>query len=387
MNERIAHPGYCRHRKARSEATTLLRTSPAHGTLSISMGMNTVKSESTGPEYGFRTPKGDWRPPYPIEFAPLFTWPFRLREALKWLLTYPGYLWPENSVYVLIALVTWFYLQPALTRCVEFRPGWISQMYLRNLGLLWLMAGGWHLFLYRFKVQGTARKYDPRWLRVGDRNFLFRNQLHDNIFWSCVSGCTVWTAYEVSYMWAAANHYVPYLSFTEHPVYFVLWLWAIPFWREFHFYWSHRLTHWKPLYKYVHYLHHKNVNPGPWSGLAMHPVEHLIYFSTVLINWVVPSHPIHMLFNAQTAALKPASTHNGFEGPFLDGKLPGGSYFHYLHHRYFECNYGGEKLPFDRLFGTFRDGLSDVVRAKPQEQRIENPEVVTESATGSEIRN
>jgi sterol desaturase/sphingolipid hydroxylase (fatty acid hydroxylase superfamily) len=118
----------------------------------------------------------------------------------------------------------------------------------------------------------------------------------------------------------------------------------------------------------------------------MHPVEHLIYFSAVLIHWVVPSHPIHLLLNAQEAALKPASTHNGFEGPFLDGKLPGGSYFHYLHHRYFECNYGGDKLPFDRLFGTFRDGLSDIVGAKPPEHRLEHPEVVCQSAPGGGIQ-
>ena len=41
----------------------------------------------------------------------------------------------------------------------------------------------------------------------------------------------------------------------------------------------HRLLHWKPLYKHVHYLHHKNVNPNPWSGMAMHPVEIVIYLS------------------------------------------------------------------------------------------------------------
>jgi len=98
----------------------------------------------------------------------------------------------------------------------------------------------------------------------------------------------------------------------------------------------------------------------------MHPVEHLIYFSCVLIHFVVPSHPIHFLFDAQHAALTPAYGHLGFEGPLLKGKLPAGSYFHYLHHRYFECNYGESTVPFDRLFGTVRDGLSDVVGAQKQ---------------------
>jgi len=42
-------------------------------------------------------------------------------------------------------------------------------------------------------------------------------------------------AYEVVYMWAAANHHVPYVGWREHPVYCAVWLCAIPFWREFHF--------------------------------------------------------------------------------------------------------------------------------------------------------
>jgi sterol desaturase/sphingolipid hydroxylase (fatty acid hydroxylase superfamily) len=96
----------------------------------------------------------------------------------------------------------------------------------------------------------------------------------------------------------------------------------------------------------------------------MHPVEHVIYFSRLLIHWVVPSHPIHFLFQSQDAALGPANSHLGFEGPLLNGKLPAGSYIHYLHHRYIDCNYGESKLPFDRLFGSLRDGLSDVVVAK-----------------------
>ena len=34
------------------------------------------------------------------------------------------------------------------------------------------------------------------------------------------------------------------------------------------------------------------------------------------------------------------------------------SYFHYLHHRYFECNYGEASIPLDKWFGSFRDGKS-----------------------------
>ena len=38
------------------------------------------------------------------------------------------------------------------------------------------------------------------------------------------------------------------------------------------------------LYKHVHALHHRNINVGPWSGLSMHPVEHIIYLGTILFT-------------------------------------------------------------------------------------------------------
>jgi sterol desaturase/sphingolipid hydroxylase (fatty acid hydroxylase superfamily) len=321
---------------------------------------------------GIRTAKGEWRPSYPCKYAPLFRWPFKPWAALtQWLLAYPGYLWPWHIIYVAITVATWLYLPPHLEDCRSWHFSWVAVLYGRNLILLWAVTGFWHLILYSLKLQGTERKYDPRWLRTGDRNFLFRSQLADNIFWSCASGVTTWTAYEATYFWAAANGFVPLVSFTAHPVYCGLVLFFTPFWRELHFYWVHRLIHYKPLYKYVHYLHHKNVNPGPWSGLAMHPVEHILYFSVVLIHWIVPSHPVNFLFNAQHTALTPASGHIGFEGPVVKGRIPGGSYFHYLHHRYFECNYGESTLPLDKMFGTFRDGLPEGTGAKlPEEHKL-----------------
>ena len=33
--------------------------------------------------------------------------------------------------------------------------------------------------------------------------------------------------------------------------------------------------------------------------------------------------------------------------------------YHYLHHRFFECNYGTSGTPLDKMFGTFRDKLKE----------------------------
>jgi len=170
-------------------------------------------------------------------------------------------------------------------------------------------------------------------------------------------------AWEVVSLWLQANGCVATISFAAHPVGFVALILFIPLFAEAHFYAVHRLIHWPPLYRAVHKLHHRNVNPGPWSGLAMHPVEHLIYFSGVMLHWVIPSHPLHVIFHLQHRA--PAVGHNGFDRV----RLPNGAYLgahhfdHYLHHKYFEVNYGDGLVPFDRLFGAFHDGTEAATEA------------------------
>ena len=89
----------------------------------------------------------------------------------------------------------------------------------------------------------------------------------------------------------------------------------------------------------------------------------------MLIHWIIPSHPIHAVMNGQHAALTPAQGHAGFEALVIKGerKLAGASYFHQLHHRYFECNYGEMDIPFDAWFGTSHDGSEEAheeMRAK-----------------------
>ena len=57
------------------------------------------------------------------------------------------------------------------------------------------------------------------------------------------------------------------------------------------------------LYNRFHALHHRNVEVGPWSGLAMHPVEHLIYLSTLMVQWFIAAHPVNALFQLQLGSI------------------------------------------------------------------------------------
>jgi sterol desaturase/sphingolipid hydroxylase (fatty acid hydroxylase superfamily) len=272
-------------------------------------------------DIGTTDSRGEWHPAERPGPAPLWAWPPRPLAALKWIFGFPGYLFPWNAIIGLTAIATWFYAQPELSRMAEFRVDWIAQIYVRNLALLVLFAGGMHLWLYTIKGQGTRHKFSPKWLGGKSPTFLGGTQVRDNIFWSVASGCTVWTVYEALMMWAYANGTLATVDWSADPVYFAGLLGLLMMWHVTHFYFGHRLLHWKPLYRSAHYLHHKNVNIGPWSGLSMHPIEHIIYFSTILIFLVVPSHPIHAMFALQFAALTPAGGHLGFDKLVVWGKF------------------------------------------------------------------
>ena len=311
--------------------------------------------------------------PLKIETPPLFVWPPRPISLVKYIFGYPGYFLPRNICYMVLALFTWFFLTPALNEMKTFQLDWIAFIYGRNLILMLLIFGGWHLRFHTIKAQGRKYSFNKNWPKEKHRRFLFNNQVHDNMFYSIFSGCSIWSGYEVITMWAFANNLIPFLSWEPSPTWFILLFLAIPVFRDAHFYLVHRVLHIKFLYKHVHALHHKNIDIGPWSGRAMHPFEHFLYFSGILIHWVALSHPLHAILHVQATGLTPALGHLGFDKYLFRGKTPltlGQRYFHYLHHKYFECNYGGDgTVPMDKWFGSFHDGTKEAHELMKQRRK------------------
>jgi sterol desaturase/sphingolipid hydroxylase (fatty acid hydroxylase superfamily) len=309
------------------------------------------------PDHGTRDARGHWTPPYPAAYAPLFNWPIRPMAILKWIFRFPGLLWPFNAFILLFAMAILAFFQPPIATCKNLEFSWISLMLLRNLVIMLVFFGGTHLAFYTFRLSGTKGKYNPSFQQERKKQFLFGKQVWDNAFRCLAFGLPIWTAYEVLYVWLAANGKVPYLSFQENPLGFVAWFFAIILIREIHFYFTHRMIHWKFLYKHVHSVHHLNPNPGPWSGLAMHPVEHIIYLSGVLVHFIIPSNPLHFFFHMQHLIIGPVTVHLGFEGPTINNKPISSDYFHYLHHKHYTCNFGGILLPLDRWLGVYYNGV------------------------------
>jgi lathosterol oxidase len=311
--------------------------------------MTTTKSPTSEPSYQ----------PGVITTPPLFAWPPQPRAALKWLLI--DLVAPWGLLWIAVAFFLWQFATPDSTTAQSLEIGWLAQLWLRNAAVLIITAGTLHYLFYIKRIQGTEMRFGKRELATDDPKFLWRHQVKDNMFWSIVSGVSVWTLYEGLTYWWYANGYQQSPSISEHPVYFLLTLWGVFFWSTAHFYLNHRALHWKPLYDMAHELHHRNAVTGPWTGISMHPVEHLIYFTVFLLWWVIPVHPVIIILCGLFQGVSPCVSHSGFDYLKLGKnlKITTGDNFHNLHHRWFRVNYGNSMFPIDKLFNSWHDGSED----------------------------
>ena len=300
----------------------------------------------------------DWNyhPGIPLQNNSLFRSPLYSSFLIAWI--YRNWLHlSEKVILVIISFLIWYFVYPSLDQTKNFELTWILQIWVINLVLMIMIAGGLHWYFYIIKVQEKRLKFDKREQGKG-KLWDFSNQVYDNMFWSLTSGIGQLTIFQSITMWLLANNYSPVNSFFSNPFWFFGFFLLLPIWSAFHFYWIHRFLHIPFFYKRYHSLHHRNVNVGPWSGFSMHPVEHLFYISSICIHWILASHPIHLIFHALYLGPGAAMTHTGYENLLIKDKkrLALGTFYHQLHHRYYECNYGNEEMPWDRWFGTFHDG-------------------------------
>lgn len=302
----------------------------------------------------------NWRPELPLQGVPQWSWPPRLLAALGWLAAW--YTRPSDRLcFLAFAVLVGFWLQPVSAAQAQLSPDWVFWVFVRNVLALAVVAGGLHLWFHTFRCQGSLYEFDPPdpARRRGARFFL-GHQTWDNIWWTMVFAAPVATAWEVMARLMFAGGIFRQISFVDEPFLFVLLFPLLTMWQSAHFFIIHRALHWKPLYRHVHAVHHRNVSPTSWSGLAMHPAEHVLYFSTLAIFFVLPAHPVHMLFLLFWQLLGAPSGHSGFDAVSIAGRrvLALDPFFHHLHHRYFECNYGSAEFPLDRWMGTGHDGTA-----------------------------
>ena len=298
------------------------------------------------------TEPAGWTPAPPV-YAPVFVWPPRPRALLRWL---PRFLFPTNAIVLVVAAALWWWATPATETMATLGPGWVGYLLARNLVVVSAFYGATHWWVVSRRSQGARSKFNPSWPRPHGRNRTFGSQTRENVFWTLASAVPIGTAWEAVTLWLFASGRIGWLDWSTNPTWFVVLFPATVLFRELHFYAIHRLVHVRALYKTVHSLHHRNTNPGPWSGMSMHPLEHVVYFSSVVLHWVVLSHPLHAVFNMVHLNLAPIPGHVGFEHVEIGRyRYPTNGHAHYLHHKLFEVNYADGVFPLDRWFGSFHD--------------------------------
>jgi len=307
--------------------------------------------------FGTRNKRGDWAPSAPLQIASGWVQPFNIKKFLSFFISY---IWPWNAFHMGTALLYWAYVIPPAQLMQTLSWNWALWLYAVNAAAIFVLYGGVELFWYVKRKQGTRFKYNGKF--PGDQPsdvFWFKSQNIDNFLRSFFFSIPLWTLVQVLFLHAYAIGYVPWLDWANHPVYLAALVLLCPAIHEVHFFCIHRLIHIDFLYKWVHSVHHNSVNPSPWSSLSMHPVEGFLYHAVAFWHLVIPSNPIIALFQLHLAGFGALNGHIGFDKLEItkDTPLESHAYAHYLHHKFFEVNYGGDGLiPLDKWFGYWHDG-------------------------------
>jgi sterol desaturase/sphingolipid hydroxylase (fatty acid hydroxylase superfamily) len=323
--------------------------------------------------FGTRNKRGDWKPNEPLKFAPFWYRPLEFGKILRWLV---DYVWPWNAFHMATALAYWYFIIPDVDTMKTISWGWALWLYAVNATGIFLMYGSVELFYYIKRKQGTRFKFNAKFPGEQPSDvFWFKSQNLDNFLRSFFFSIPLWTLVEVVMLWLFANGSAPWLSWADNPYWLAFMVFISPAIHEVHFFAIHRLIHTPILYKWIHSVHHNSINPSPWSSLSMHPVEGFLYHAVAWWHLIIPSNPIVALFQLHLAGYGAINGHIGFDKLEITDEtaLDSHAYAHYLHHKYFEVNYGGDGvIPLDRWFGYWHDGTKEgdaLMEARYQKKR------------------
>lgn len=126
-----------------------------------------------------------------------------------------------------------------------------------------------------------------------------------------------------------------------------------------YFYWTHRLMHHPKLFKKMHLVHHRSVNPSPWASFSFHPYEAVVEAGIVpLLVLIMPMHPLAIFIFLIFMTTLNVIGHLGYElypAGFTRNRLTGlnnTTTHHNMHHKYFNCNYGLYFNWWDQIMNT-----------------------------------
>jgi hypothetical protein len=173
-------------------------------------------------------------------------------------------LFSPNAVWLAFALLDWFVFPWDLAAAKTWAADWVMWRFAVNLLLTIGYTGFWHVALY--VLHWSQRKFSPGSMPGAGR-------VAHNV-WYTFLGILQWTVWETIFMHVYATGRLPHIRDSEafstagNIARMLFWTAAIPIFRGCHFYFAHRFIHLKVIYKFVHSLHHRNVDIEPFAGLC-----------------------------------------------------------------------------------------------------------------------
>ena len=119
----------------------------------------------------------NYHPNLPVPNSPVFRWRPRIGFVLNWF-KHGWFALSGATIWVALAFVVFTWFQPSLA---QWSIEGIILMLLRNLFLIFIIAGGLHWWLWAMRFQGDRLKFDIRDMMRDNGTFTFRNQVFDNM--------------------------------------------------------------------------------------------------------------------------------------------------------------------------------------------------------------
>ena len=202
-------------------------------------------------EWGVRDSRGEWRPEPLPQRSPIFEWPWKPLKILKYLFAPMGFLLavqPHSRAHR-DRIVVFLHAGPRPHRA--YRGGLDRRDPRPQHCPRGAHCGGMRLRLYTMKGQGMKFKYSDKWpKRRRTALFLRESSPRQRSLEPDQRLCHLdRLGIRHTFRNLFSNRLIPYVGFRAHPVYCTLLMVGVVLLRQIHFYFVHRLIHWKPLYR------------------------------------------------------------------------------------------------------------------------------------------
>lgn len=243
------------------------------------------------------------------------------------------------------------------------------------------------MFRY-FAIAGTSFLIFYRWLsrRFGQSKIQLRNagfpDFIREILHSSISSLGLAVMAYLVILGPLRKYTLIYADINAYPVWWIpLSLVLALILHDTYFYWTHRAMHHERVFRLVHLVHHRSVNPSPWAAYSFHIFEAIVEGAIIIVlAFLIPLYPGTLVAFTVVSFLINVYGHLGYEimpkgfRKSIWFEIINTSCYHNLHHKKFKGNYSLYFRFWDKLLKTENpDYIKEYDRVQQQRFGIEPP--------------